>query len=289
MSEGPEVHRMADRLRRALAGSRLLRLETRLKKAQAWLAEHPGALDDACFQGVTARGKHLLFRLDGERWLHAHPLMFGKFEIHPPRAALPPDPNVRVHLWTEGAQVRFVRSQVFEIGVGDLLEAFPVLATLGPDIVEEPFDAEEMLRRLRRPERAGLEIGEALLDQMLAAGVGNYLKSEILFACGVWPWRLVRALSDAEQRCLAHAAGELGRRAYRSHTTLPPEAREAPPADEPSGWTGRLWVFRRTGRPCRRCGTPIRQRRQRPGDGRWTYWCPACQPASEAEALPASA
>jgi endonuclease-8 len=139
------------------------------------------------------------------------------------------------------------------------------LTTLGPDLLAPSFDAWEAVRRLRA--RDALPLGEALLDQRAVAGIGNVYKSEVCFIERADPWapvsalddrRLTALLSTARRLLAAHAGGEV-----RSTTgsTRPGE---------------RLWVYRRAGRPCRRCGTLIRSRPQ--GEqGRVTYWCPSCQ------------
>jgi endonuclease-8 len=140
------------------------------------------------------------------------------------------------------------------------------LRALGPDLLAEPPDLDEAVRRLR--DRQSMALGEALLDQRATAGIGNVIKSESLFMEGLDPWAPVSAFSDAEMRAVLDRAAALlaantsgGRRA----TTGRPSPGEA------------LWVYRRTGRPCRRCGTLIRARRQG-SQARTTYWCARCQP-----------
>lgn len=116
-----------------------------------------------------------------------------------------------------------------------------------------------------------MEIAGALLDQTALAGIGNVYKSEVLFLCGVNPFMRVKALEDAVlgrvvETARAQMQRNLGAGLRRTTSAL---ARE------------RLWVYERGGRPCRRCGTAIRWRRQ--GDeARSTWWCPRCQPAIEA-------
>jgi endonuclease-8 len=132
------------------------------------------------------------------------------------------------------------------------------LAALGPDILHDDFDEDGYVRRLREddPTRG---IGEALLDQRNVAGIGNVWKSEGCFVAGIDPWRRVRDVSDAEARAivrelvpLMHASAERG------------------------GRIKDVWVYKREGFPCRRCGTAIRARGQG-DDNRTTFWCPECQ------------
>jgi endonuclease VIII len=126
---------------------------------------------------------------------------------------------------------------------------------LGPDILAEPADLEAMVANLRHdPTR---EIGDALLDQRVVAGIGNVWKAEALWEARVSPWRRVGETSDDEARAILGAAHELMRGAVEGA----PERRA---------------VYRRAGHGCRRCGTPIDSRGQ--GEqNRTAYWCPKCQ------------
>ena len=280
MSEGPEIRRLAARLDRVLRGAELLRLETRLRKARAWLEEHPGALDGARFLAVESCGKHLVFRLDGDRWIHCHLLMFGKFQVF--RAASEPayDPSERARFVTTRAQLRLIRGQVLDLGFGDPYSALTALAQLGPDVLAEPFDETGLRARLLAPNRYASELGVILLDQTVANGVGNYLKSEILFQAALDPWRTVGSLRPDEVAALIESIVGVCRRAFETGGWTIPDAigsPRRPPLASPRNVGRRHWVFRRTNHPCHRCGTPIRQERQGPPPGRITYFCPRCQ------------
>jgi endonuclease-8 len=111
-----------------------------------------------------------------------------------------------------------------------------------------------------------LEIADALLDQSIMAGVGNVYKSEVLFLEQVNPFVRVSTLGEDALRQLMQAARrELQRNVSSTERrTTPQHYREA------------LWVYDRAGKPCLRCGTPIRRMLQGP-HARSTYWCPACQ------------
>src|SRR5918997_2281601 len=170
MSEGPEIHHLARRLDRVLRGAELLAVETRLKKARAWLDEHPGAFDGARFERVEACGKHLVFRVDGDRWIHCHLLMFGAWRIHRLSTALEPDPDVRAELTTTRARLRLLRGQGLDFGIGDPYVELPSLRSLGPDVLAEPFDEPLFRALLAAPARAEQEVAVALLDQALANG-----------------------------------------------------------------------------------------------------------------------
>ena len=132
------------------------------------------------------------------------------------------------------------------------------LSALGPDVLAAEFDAERFLARLRGDDPTR-PIGDALLDQRTVAGIGNIWKAEGCWEAAIDPWRVVGEVSDAE--ALAIVEG-LRPRMLRS-------AREGPRSIEPR-------VYRRSGRPCPRCGSADPRAGQ--GDAnRTTYWCPGCQ------------
>jgi endonuclease-8 len=113
-----------------------------------------------------------------------------------------------------------------------------------------------MVANLRR-ERQERELGDALLDQRLVAGIGNVWKAEALWRAQLSPWlRLVAVTDEDLQRVLGQV------------TQLMRSALESP--------GGKRVVYRRAGRPCGRCGSPIRSRGQG-DDNRTAYWCPGCQ------------
>jgi len=131
---------------------------------------------------------------------------------------------------------------------------------LGPDILADPPELARMVENLRRVDR-GRELGEALLDQRLVAGIGNLWKAEALWRARVSPWLPLGEVGDeALERVLAEAA-----RLMRASL---------------DGGRAERKVYRRAGRPCPRCGEPIRSRGQG-DDNRTAYWCPRCQRGEE--------
>jgi endonuclease-8 len=139
---------------------------------------------------------------------------------------------------------------------------------LGPDLIREPFDADRILARAKALLSSSTLIVDLLLDQRLAAGIGNVYKSEILFVEGRSPMLRLQDLSNDALASLYWRAAELLRDNLGGG---PRTTRKA--FDE----KGPLWVYGRFARPCLRCATPIR-RASLGVNPRSTYWCPACQP-----------
>jgi endonuclease-8 len=247
MPEGDALHRAARRLQ-VLVGQEV-GVET--PHPQAAVKQLAPLLDGRRLEAVEAVGKNLLLRFDGGIVLRSHLRMKGRWRVLPrdapvfgrPWLVLRGDAHVGV-LW---------HGPVLELDRG-------VARRVGPDILAEPPDFEQMLRSLRgdRPERA---VGDAIVDQRHVAGIGNMWKAEALWEARVSPWRPLAAVSDEELRATLEAA----RRLMRGRL---------------DGVRGRHRVYRRKGQPCPRCRTAIESWPQ--GDGaRMAYWCPRCQAGEE--------
>ena len=158
------------------------------------------------------------------------------------------------------------------MGCSSPASPFLGLLATGPDLLDAEVDpgaaAGRPLSRLE-PSR---EVGDALMDQRVVAGIGNVYKSETCFLTGIDPWRAVGTLTADEASALGATAARLLAEGVRDGGAI---RTFRPPAAPP--WSReRTWVYGRRGRPCRRCGTPVRSRGQ--GDAnRTTYWCPTCQ------------
>jgi len=262
--EGDTIFQTAAALRPLLVGREVLAAQAR----------SPGpAIERVVGSRITSiepLGKHMVIRFDNGLALHTHLRMTGTWHRYAPGERWKmPAWRARVVLEVPEHVVVCFNAPVAELMEDRAVGFHPALVALGPDLAGPEFDSAEAFRRLKA--RPDLEIGEALLDQRIMAGVGNVFKSEVLFIDSVNPWTLVSALDDALVRQLIATARRLllmnvapASGPHRVTTRGDPSAR----AD--------LWVYGRAGRPCTRCRTPIRTRRQgilnRP-----TYWCPTCQ------------
>ena len=304
MPEGPEVRRNADTLHDALAGQTIAALTARTKLAKAWLKDHPDAFVGRRVVSVRSRGKNLVGVVEGGLYFYVHLLMWGSWRVLHHVSPDEIDRRERARITTDtGVSAILFSAPVFEIGEtagdDDPLATHPYLATLGPDILPYPsqgaFASDCFVERLTLPENWGRQVGAVLLDQTVAAGVGNYLRAEILFACGISPFRRVADLTEGEIADLCRFVPEIARRAYETGgVTVPASVRVRMQEGRdryvyPNGsteWGARHWAFRRTNLPCLVCHTPIKQKRQvtrqtEAGEDkeRIIYFCPRCQPA----------
>ncbi len=273
MPEGDTLHRIAIALGPRLVGQPVRSLALRHQSIDR-LAGH-------LVTKIEARGKNLLVFFDEGTVLHTHLRMGGAWHLY--------GENER---WRRSATFATVvlavpsvvavcfRAPVARLVRASLLAGDRAIGKLGPDLIAPAFDDVAALGRLRRLE--GKELGDALMDQHVVAGIGNVYKSEILFHERLDPFAPVRAHSDDElTRLLAFA-----RRIMVANTQAQGYARGPGAHDGHTRTTredarrgeGPLSVYRRAGEPCYDCGTTLEMRRQ--GEARRsTYFCPSCQPS----------
>ena len=289
MPEGPEVRKYADALHAALTGRVIVSLEARTKEARKWLQENEQRITGRRVKRVISHGKHLIGYIEGRFFFHSHLMMWGRWQTF---SELPEkDRRERARIVVDGAAAILLSAPIFNVGEGDPYEVIEILDTLGPDALpyHGPFNRTEFLRRLL--EYNDEMIGAALLNQRIVAGLGNYLRAEILFNCKLNPWLTVRELSERHLSCLSKTVPRLARDAYKHSATASEKDRKRMATDpslvyQPGREYGtRHMVFRRTNLPCLRCGQNIRQLRQRTIQSeendeertRIVYFCAKCQ------------
>ena len=219
-------------------------------------APHPRAallgiaerIDGKRLERVEARGKNLLLSFEGGLVVRSHLRMNGRWLVQ--AAGMPIRGTPWLVLRAAEWQAIQRNGPVLELGTAKL-------ARLGPDVLDDPPDIDRMIERFRRTDQ-NRELGDALLDQSLVAGIGNKWKAEALFEAEISPWQRLRASGDDELRRLLGAASSLMRSTQRRNR-----------------------VYRKAGRQCPRCGDSIRSWPQG-DDARMAYWCPGCQAGTEA-------
>jgi endonuclease-8 len=226
---------------------------------------------------VESAGKWLRIYLSGDLILVTHMLMSGSWHIYRPGETWKRSrAQMRVALYTGDFVAVAFSVPIAEFHTAATLERHRSVQKLGPDVLAPEFDEDEAIRQLRT--RPDLEVGVAVLRQHLVAGMGNVFKSEVCFASGVNPFRLIGSLNTWELQALMHNARRFLQNNVLEKSGAPivtySGLRRTTNSSNPSD---RLWVYHRSGEPCRRCKTPILSRKQG-DDARTTFWCPSCQP-----------
>jgi endonuclease-8 len=255
--EGDTIHAAARRVGAALVGKEIVSIETPQERHA--LDRWPQRLAGRGVERVDAHGKHLFVRFAGDLTLHSHLRMRGMWGVyeHGRRWSRSPRRAWLVIRTPEHEVVEF-DGPVLELMTEGRTRFDLRLAALGPDVLAPELDHARFLARLREddPTRA---IGDALLDQRNVAGIGNVWKSEGCFEAAIDPWRKLGDVPDDEALDVVR----------RIRTRMQESVSRG-------GHMRGLRVYDRAGRPCPRCGAPIRARGQG-DDNRTTYWCRACQ------------
>jgi endonuclease-8 len=252
MPEGDTLFVTARVLHRALAGARVERVlrDERLGRR----CDFAGRV----VERVEARGKNLLVFFDDGRALRTHLRMSGEWHVYRPGEAWRhPAFRARIALETaEWTAVCFHAPVVEELRPGEA-DIHPPLATLGPDVLRDDFDAAAARENLQA--RGATPLGVALLDQRAVAGIGNIWRCETLHRLALDPFRPVGERDDATLDLMLATARDLMRASV-----------------EPYGRRPTFAVHDRSGAPCPRCADRVRSRVV--GDPpRHLYFCPGCQ------------
>jgi endonuclease VIII len=250
--EGDTIGRAAGRLRPVLEGAGLARfVAPRVPRPHPHVGER--------IEEVAARGKHLLVSFERGLVLRTHLGMTGSWHLY--RRSEPwrkPRYLARVVVGVDGWEAVCFSAPTVR------LETTPSVGHLGPDLCRPDADLEECVRRMDLIDPS-TPVVDVLLDQRVCCGVGNVFKSEVCFACRLHPLTALIELDAAARLELVETASRQLRAALRSGTRT-----------TVAGPPGRLAVYGRGRRPCRRCGAPIASRRLG-AHARGTYWCPRCQ------------
>jgi endonuclease-8 len=239
--EGDTVYLVGKRVDQALAGKTLLRAEFRVP--QLATVDLAGRV----VLGVGTVGKHLFTRFSGELTLHSHLMMDGMWDVNA-RGARWHQPAHHARVILTAADVQVIGFRVHDLKLVATPKEHDLVAHLGPDLLDPQWTEEHAARAATAlaadPAR---ELGLALLDQRVMAGVGNLYKCEIAFLLGVTPWTPVSEVDAARTVALARkllVTNAASGRFVQSTTGHLDRKRKN-------------WVYERTRQGCFRCGGKV--------------------------------
>lgn len=262
MPEGPEIRRAADALARAVADEPLV---------QAWFAppalkRYAKQLAGCRIEAITPHGKALLTRFDNGLTLYSHNQLYGVWRVANAGERPATGRSLRVALETSRKAILLYSATDIEMWPTAQVHEHPFLQRIGPDALDASLDAAAVETRLRDPRFARRRLGALLLDQAFVAGLGNYLRVEILWEAGLDHDRRPCDLDDTERAMLAEAILDLPRRSYRT--------RGRRGAGHLQDTPFRFRAYERAGEACPRCQSPIEKSMVA---SRPFYACPRCQ------------
>jgi endonuclease-8 len=273
MPEGPEIRRAADKIAQALIG----RPVQEVFFAFEALKTYESVLKGQTITAIDTYGKAMVTRFANGLNIYSHNQLYGVWYVRP--AFDFPDTKrlLRVALHNETYSALLYSASEIAVLQDSELSYHPFLSRLGPDLLHEDVTIEQTIARFQEQNFKRKKLYTLLLDQQFLAGVGNYLRSEILFVAGVHPQKKPLDCSIQELEKLGEAAVNLTRQSYSSSgiTNNLELAKTLKEKGVPRA-KYRHWVFNRDGSPCFNCGQPIIKDVL---GGRRLYYCPTCQPA----------
>lgn len=271
MPEGPEIRLAADKIAKVLVGKRL----ENVILTPPMMQDYEEVLHGATVTAIDTRGKAMLTRFDNGLVMYSHNQLYGRWYT----SRLPRLPkttrSLRVAFDTDSHTARLYSATDIDILDENRLEEHPFLKSIGPDVLDAKTTPAKILRRLESRRFAGRAFGSLYLDQHFLAGIGNYLRSEILWCGRVFPNSRPKDVSREALQKLARETLKISRRSYKHKgLTVPPSLAARLKKKGLRYGQYRHYVFGRDGAACHDCGDTI----ERTDVGsRKLFYCPTCQ------------
>jgi len=262
MPEGPEIRRAADTLEAAIKGQPL---------TGAWFAfpqlkAFENALVGQTVTHIETRGKAMLTHFSGGLTLYSHNQLYGVWRVIDANEQPQTTRVLRVRLQTAKKAILLYSASDIEMLTPEQLAIQPFLQRVGPDVLDPTLTEKEVRERLLSKRFRQRQFSGLLLDQAFLAGLGNYLRVEILWECGLAATHKASELTDAQLDKLAHALLSVPRLSWQTRGQVDDSKHH--------GALFRFKVFHREGKACERCGSIIEKTTM---SSRPFYWCPDCQ------------
>jgi endonuclease-8 len=262
MPEGPEIRRAADKLEAAVLNKAL----TEVWFAFPELKPFEQTLVGQNIERIETRGKALLLHFSNALTMYSHNQLYGVWRVV--NAGEMPDTTrvLRVKLQTADKAILLYSASDIEILSGDQLLKHPFLLRVGPDVLDMTLTAEQVKARLLSARFRRRQFSSLLLDQAFLAGLGNYLRVEILWTVGLLAHHKAQNLTPEQLDKLSHALLDIPRFSYNTRGTVD--------ENKHHGAIFSFKVFHRAGEKCERCGAIIEKTML---SSRPFYWCSGCQ------------
>ena len=273
MPEGPEIYRVAQKLSKAISGKKIISIEFGLERLKGW----EEVLINSQITSVKSQAKAMLISTDSGYTIYSHNQLYGRWDIRRSTTAeKKTNRSLRILIETESHTARLYSASDIEVLDAVDLASHPFLSKLGPDLLDKDVSDAQLVEHISSGRFDKRALKHLLLDQSFLSGIGNYLRSEILFEANLHPDTRLGKLSQAKKSELALISRKITERALAQNgITIDYEIAEKLKLEGLTKRQYRHWVFTRDGNPCRRCGSTIIHTRV---GGRRLDFCPSCQP-----------
>ena len=271
MPEGPEIKRSADELAAVLNGKRAWLVEF----AFPHLLPHASRMRGEIVTGIEPRGKAMLTHFNHGVTIYSHNQLYGQWRVLKRDQAPQPGLQIRMAIHTDDAVAILYSASDISVWSSAKIDEHPYIAKLGVELLGAATTLADVLQQINDVRFARKSLAALLLDQAFLAGIGNYLRSEILFVARINPAARIAELDAAERLRLAEAALDLTRQSYRTRG-ITNDLTIAHKLKKQGVSYGRYrhWVFDRDDEKCHVCAGVIARIDV---SGRGLYWCEHCQ------------
>lgn len=275
MPEGPEIRKAADKVAAAIVGKTVLNVEFGQKHLKN---------DEAGFCGmkvmaVDTYGKAMVTRFENDegrsRNIYSHNQLYGRWVCCFANKIPPTTRQLRIGIYTEDNwALLYSASDILVLSDEEVLR-HPFISKLGKDVLSYETTVEHVIERLNSSSYFNRQLGGFLTEQTFLAGLGNYLRCDILFIAGILPCTKPTELTNQQIKKLAQEILKVPRQSYQTDSITNDLITVKKLLAEGSSLEhARFLVFHREGLPCYRCGTVIIKKNT---GGQPCYICETCQ------------
>ncbi|SDO57354.1 endonuclease VIII [Alkalicoccus daliensis] len=271
MPEGPEIRKAADQVEKALKGKKAIDVYFGLERLEGY----EEVLTGAEVTGVDTKGKAMLTRFDNGYTVYSHNQLYGKWIIRNAYNYPKTNRQLRFAVHNEKKSALLYSASEIEVLPDEEVASHPFIEKAGPDVFSETVTADMLYDRFHEKRFYKRKWAGLLLDQSFVAGIGNYLRSEILYTARIHPQLRPADTSEASLRKAAQFIIDLMWQSYhhKGITTDLDLAEKLKKEGKPRR-DYRHWVFSREDKSCFICGTPITKIQ---AGSRRLYYCEECQ------------
>ncbi len=276
MPEGPEIRKAADKVEQALINKPILKVIF----GHSHLKHFESEFFTTRVKRVDTYGKAMVTRFDSNNHpqglnIYTHNQLYGRWVICEPDQIPASNRQLRLALHTADQWALLYSASDIDVLNDQQILEHPFISKMGNDVLDPDTTVKHIVERLLSSKYRNRQLGGFLTEQTFLAGLGNYLRCDVLFVSGILPIKKPSELSRSQIKILAEAILRLPRQSYQTESiTHDLDAVNKLLAQGVALENARFWVFRRDGLPCYRCGTTIIKKAT---GGQPCYICEKCQ------------
>jgi len=276
MPEGPEIRKAADKVEQAIANKPIIKVAF----GQVHLKRKEPKFIGTSIDRIDTYGKAMVTRFKSAKHpeglnIYTHNQLYGRWVCCPSNQVPPSNRQLRLAIYTSDQwALLYSASDILVLNDQEVLD-HPFIKKIGKDVLNPTTTVDFIKERLLSPMYKNRQLGNFLTEQSFIAGLGNYLRCDILFVSKIHPSKKPSELSDGQINVLSRAILDLPRQSYNTDNitnnldnvrNLLSQGIDLEDA--------RFWVFRRDNLPCYNCGKIIIKKKM---GGQTCYLCEACQ------------